>query len=327
MNKFFRVLLKCLPLFVLMPQLSWAALTYVGPLDPANGFPRWYKDANGRRLTLCLETDSFCNAFDDVDPALPISFPGNFPHEAFWWSADAAVDVGDGEIRLILALEAAFAGEVAVPGERISFSRLRIRARGIPLGTYRITHPYGVNVFQVTNTDGRQINMTNDIGIEIEKFTGALTGDVGPFLVWDPAIAPLAPAGFVGDPAVEHQVIGSPFGTNFLRVERLINSRYTVVASTNLFLVQGKLDTRPEEPILEITPKGGIYQTAPIVTIRSSIPASIYYTLDGSNPLSSLTRFQYAGPFRLPDCAAIKFAAQTSNAQSDVGTEIFVKTP
>ena len=310
-----------------LPQVTMAALSFVGPLDPANGFPKWYKDSRGIRLTLCLDPDTFCLPLEDVDPTLPVTFPDNFPGEAFWWKADAAVDVGDGEVRLILAMEAAFAGEVPVAGERISFSRVRIRARGIPLGTYRITHPYGQEVFVVDTDEGRQINLTNDVGIQVENFSGALTGAVGPFLVWDPAVPPLAPAGFIGDPGIEHRVIGSPLNTNFLRVERLVGPTFQTVGFTDLFAVQGKLETRPEEPILAISPAGGIFAAPPIVTITSSIPATIYYTLDGSNPLNSTTRIQYNGPVQLRDCAAVKFAAQTSNAQSEVSSAIYIKVP
>src|SRR5205823_3849942 len=39
-----------------------AALTAVGPLDPTNGFPAWYQDANGLQVALCV-----------ADPGCPIS--------------------------------------------------------------------------------------------------------------------------------------------------------------------------------------------------------------------------------------------------------------
>jgi hypothetical protein len=32
-------------------------------------------------------------------------------------------------------------------------------------------------------------------------------------------VAPAAPAGFIGDAATNHKVIGSPFGTNIFRIE------------------------------------------------------------------------------------------------------------
>lgn len=322
-----KLFLKVLPLTLLFPLYAQAALTFMGPLDPANGFPRWYKDANGVRLTLCLDVNTFCLPQEDIDPNLPVSFPDNFPGEAFWWNAGADVNVDGGQVRLVLALEAAFAAEVPRAGDRISFARVRIRSRDLPLGTYRITHPYGQETFEVTNTNGRQINMTNDVGVANEQFGGALNGDIGPFLVWDPSAQPLAPEGFVGDPNVPHRVIGSPNGTNFLRVERLADGTFTTVGFTDLFSVAGKLDTLPEEPILSVSPKGGLFPVAPTVTIASSIPSDIFYTLDGSDPLTSATRISYLGPVQLPDCAAFRFASETADAKSEIQTEMYIKVP
>jgi hypothetical protein len=327
-DKFIKLLLGWLPLCLMFPVLAHAALSFVGPLDPANGFPRWYKDSRGVRLALCLDQNTFCQPLDGADPALPISFPTNFADESFWWTGEALIDnVEGGQVLLVMAIEGGFAGGVPLAGDRIAFSRLRIRARDVPLGTYRITHPYGQAIFEATSPIGRQINDTNDVGVQVESFDGALAGQVGPFLVWNPAVAPAAPAGFVGDPLVPHRVIGSPNGTNFLRVERRINGTFTEVGFTNEFRISGKLDTLPEEPILSISPKGGIFGTAPMVNITSSIPSTIFYTLDASDPLTSPTRLIYTAPFQLADCAAIKFAATTPNAQSDVKTELYIKAP
>lgn len=316
-------LLQAVCLLVVLSSSAFAGLSFVGPLDPAHGFPRWYKDLNNTRLQLCLDINTFCLPLN-VDPTLSISFPDNFPDEAFWWNGEGLVNIGTGQIRLVMAIEAAFAGAVPVAGERISFARLRIRARGIPTGNYRITHPYGQHNFTVTSTTGRQINMTNDVGIEVEVFSGALKGDIGPFLIWDPAVLPLAPGGFIGDPAILHTVKGSPFGTNFMRVERWNGTSWIVQGFTNQFRVAGKYDTLPEEPIVSVSPRGGIFQIAPIVSIQSSIDSKIYYTLDGTNPLSSPTRQIYTEPIQLNGCAALKYAAETLNAISDIGTELYV---
>jgi hypothetical protein len=53
------------------------------------------------------------------------------------------------------ALEAAFEGENAVPGQNILFSRVRIRMDGLVAGaTHHITHPYGVLDLVATPVDG-----------------------------------------------------------------------------------------------------------------------------------------------------------------------------
>ena len=58
------------------------------------GFPDWYQDANGVRLALCDDpADSGCVVLggDGYDPALPISFPDNYPPELFYALADSSI--------------------------------------------------------------------------------------------------------------------------------------------------------------------------------------------------------------------------------------------
>ena len=107
--------------------------------------------------------------FDDTQPVV---FPTNFPPEAFWYTADATiVDAASGiDLTYIAHLEAAFAAEEPKDGNQVSFARIRIRVDVPTPGTYTITHPYGVEVIEVTpedfGTDGdRGINMTRDLGI------------------------------------------------------------------------------------------------------------------------------------------------------------------
>lgn len=226
---------------LLLPQLAFAVLTAVGPKNPANGFPRWYQDSTGLKLQLCLDKNTHCLPLEGVNMNLPIRFPRNFPHEAFWWAGEADAEVtGGGRVQVVLAIEAAFMNDIPQRRQRISFARVRIRGFRLPVGTYRITHPYGQQTFQVSRVSGRNINFTDDVGIAREKFKGALKGAIGPFLVWDPAVAPDAPAGFIGNPDIAHEVVGSPFGTNFIKVER-IDGTVREVGFTNLFHVQGKI--------------------------------------------------------------------------------------
>src|SRR6185436_11863704 len=50
--------------------------------------------------------------------------------------------------------------------------------------------------------------VTEDIGASVGTFDDALKGRIAPFLKWDPAIAPAAPDGYIGDPNIDHQVTG-----------------------------------------------------------------------------------------------------------------------
>lgn len=78
--------------------------------------------------------------FDDTQP---IVFPTNFPDEAFWFTADAAiVDATRGiDLSYGTAIEAAFAAEEPVDGDQVSFARVRIRVDVPTAGTYVVTHP------------------------------------------------------------------------------------------------------------------------------------------------------------------------------------------
>lgn len=219
-------------------------LVQVGPIAD-NGFPTWYKDSNGIRLEACLTMeDPLCPVLADTvpDPTQPISFPDNFPDEFFYQLAGTTVTAtGVGDVRLVMDLEGAFASEVQ-DGDQMVFGRIRIRAKDLPDGqTIRVTHPYGIDV--VTGADGDGVFMTEDVGIAPGEFGGALKSRIGPFLQWDPAIAPAAPEGYTGDPGTPHQVIGSPYGTNFVKIELqdpAAPGGWTEVGGTDLFEVQGR---------------------------------------------------------------------------------------
>jgi len=246
-------------------------LKQVGPVDETNGFPLWYKDTNNVRLQLCLDpNDANCNIIGDLpDPTQPASFPDNFPDEAFWAVADSALDAGvDATGRpekalLVTATEAAFgsADGLPAPHQQISFGRIRIRVSGLIDGaTYTVTHPYGVEHIQAETGAIKGINTTEDIGglVPNGTFDETLGSKAAPFLKWPTG----APAGYLGDPAVEHVVTGSPFNTNLFRIEGPAGSftgstQLCADASlggsptetddcieSDLFTVQGKLATR-----------------------------------------------------------------------------------
>jgi hypothetical protein len=231
-------------------------LVAVGPTSAVHGFPVWYEDAKGLTLELCVDpADPYCLAAPLPNPDQPISFPGNFPDESFWSTADAIMDTnGGGQAQVVLALEAAFAGGAPAAGDQISFGRVRYRVDNLQAGaTYTITTPYGTDEIVAASGGANGINSTEDIGIAPGVFTGALGSRIGPFLTWDPAVGPDPPAGYVGDPAVPHKVIGSPFGTNLFRIVGpgvgevgspfLCAPPATDCIETDLFTVTGKIST------------------------------------------------------------------------------------
>ncbi len=232
---------------VVQPSTARAgSLTQVGPIAD-HGFPNWYRDSNGIRLEGCWQTgDPLCEplAGEIPNPDAASSYPDNFPGEHFYQMADASVPAGvAGTVDVIMNLEGAFAADEVKAGDEMVFGRIRIRAKDAANGTYRITHPYGIDEFSVT--DGAGINMTEDVGTVPGAFGGALQGRVGPYLTWDTfgttgADAP--PAGYIGDPGVAHKVKGSPYGTNLVLVElKDASGEWQTIGTTDLFTVQGRL--------------------------------------------------------------------------------------
>jgi len=215
----------------------------VGPVSADNGYPIWYRDAHGTEVELCLEfTNPLCGFLPGAIPneGAPISFPGNFPGEAFWWSAESAIDNGTQSALLVMAVEAAFAsGEVPTPGDQISFGRVRIRLDGlIPDANYTVTHPYGTTI--VTAEPDGTVFVTEDIGslTTPADFSLALDSPVlDGLLEWDPLVLPAPPAGYLGDPALAHTVIGSPTGNNLFSVQ---GPGLPVAFQSDQFFIMGK---------------------------------------------------------------------------------------
>ncbi|MGB2992033.1 MAG: IPT/TIG domain protein [Paenisporosarcina sp.] len=205
----------------------------VGPINAFDGFPVWYKDENGMRLQLNVDPNdpfSGITSADLPDPSQSVSFPTNYPGEAFYMQVEAEMTTGTGErARLVLALEAAFVNEVPAAGDQIVFGRVRIRIFGLqPNVEYTVSHPYGIDTFFAEpDGDGAgEINFTEDIGgLNGGEFDLAINSRVHPFLQWDPTVEPFAPSGYLGNPAVSHPIVGSLFidafgePQNFFRIE------------------------------------------------------------------------------------------------------------
>ncbi|MFQ5482906.1 MAG: immunoglobulin-like domain-containing protein, partial [Nitrospinaceae bacterium] len=226
-----------LSIMILAGISTAGAVTRVGPVNPLNGYPLFYEDSNGLRLDLC---DDLVNCFfAPPNPALPAEFPINWPDEAFYWAAEAVMDSGTTVVAqntkaiLVMAREAAFFDGPVVDGDQVVFSRIRFFIDGIPTmtgNTYRITYPYGTETFTSGEGDGGPgvkgpgLSTTRDVGITAPGEFSAATAILDPFLI--PAAMDLntlkSNPGSLLDTTGGLQnvpVKGSPFGTNFFRIE------------------------------------------------------------------------------------------------------------
>ncbi|MCM3687566.1 hypothetical protein [Kocuria rosea] len=295
-------------------QRNPGGLTAVGPVNTDHGYPAWYEDRTKTRTELCLDADNPLCGFlpgDVPDPAKPISFPGNFPGEAFYMLAGSELELpGGGRAVLVLALEAAFANENPIPGDQVVFARQRITVRDAPPNTtLTFTHPYGTMTID-TDAEGAG-KLVEDVSPAIGNFQTPLKGDVGPFLKWDSG----APEGYLGNPDVEHTITGSPFGTNFFSV-----SGGGLDVRNDLFSVMGKISTntgvQTDRAVvngeyidvfatsrgdqLEVAGQDGVFETTPMekedgdserayarIKFTGAAPASVTVRNLGDKPVSS----------------------------------------
>jgi hypothetical protein len=145
----------------------------------------------------------------------------------------------------VIALEGAFLNGAAAAGQQLVFGRLRLRVTAglVPNATYTITTPVGIFTM-VADGNGR-INTTDDIGLIPLDFTGplsALHSHVGPFLRWDTDLPLFDLAGreYLGTPAIDHTITGSPAGTNFFRIDGpSVGGAGVNRVETSLFAVTG----------------------------------------------------------------------------------------
>jgi hypothetical protein len=194
-------------------------LVKFGPTNPEHGFPDWYRDSNGIELEPCIDArDPNCNAPPVPDPEAKPAFPANFPDEFFYMLADANLTANGGNVVLAeYAVEGAFGAGPVMAGDQMVFGRTRYRIRGglQPDTEYKVTNPYGVDYVR-TDPGTTELFVTEDAGASVGAFGAVFYGQVGPFLTWTGTDAP---AGYVGDPATLHTVTGSPFNTNFVKIE------------------------------------------------------------------------------------------------------------
>jgi hypothetical protein len=231
----------------------------VGPVAPAGGpgagFPVWYQDQNGLALELMPSADGF-GISAAVEPGNPFSQQIGFGPEGFWWSTEADIG-GPGQPLdgiMVLAMEAAFAGESAVDGEQSAFGRVRFVFNVPAPGNYTVTYPFGTKIFAVDAiVPGPEIVDTADIGclaiggvstcdpakvgtgvpplLTAGGFVAALSSGIGPFLTWDtfnlnplltdPALINPAFPGkrYIGNVLTPHRIKAMPGINTFVRVD------------------------------------------------------------------------------------------------------------
>ena len=270
-------------------------LAAVGPVSAADGFPVWYRDKTGLRLQNCISADPLCPPVGLPNALLPTSFPDNYPDEAFYARTAATIPItGGGDAFVEMQVEQAFAGPAVVDGDQITFARVRYII-DVPDGTsVKVTTPVGVKTMVAPNDGKGMIKDTEDIGIGSPgDYSGALGGRIGPFLTWDTyptdaALQPNAVTGrdaYIGDPGVDHKIIGSAYNTNFFRAEApginptpLVDKCLTVdgppadCIETNLFSVQGKLATTSGVTAEQVTYSRSSAGAGSVDVFASSLP-------------------------------------------------------
>src|SRR5215210_1159122 len=216
-----------------------ASLSAVSPTLLESGHPFSYTDPSGLSLELCIN-DPGCPA---SPPVLENAAPND---EAFYQLASATASQGSKSVTLDFNLEAAYLDSA------ITFGRIQATLEGLePNGVYTITHPYGTTTFTADENgelrSGDRAGQREEIGAVEGNFDATLATSIGPFLRWTGTDAP---AGYIGDGSTPHTVVGSPTGTNSIRVSGpglpdVVTDPVTGEVSgglfSELFTVEGKI--------------------------------------------------------------------------------------
>lgn len=305
-----------------------------GTTDPDTGFPIWLEDSKGLRLEPCF-TGTNCSA-TVPEPSRQPSTPDNIGDHVVYWSARADLPTRDGgQAQLLLTKRGGFLpSDKPTDGKQQVLSRIRIQVDNlVPGATYRVTHPYGVETFSSVDGGRRSIDFIEDLGClhaPCGDLAASLNGRVDPWLTWDTLGAPSGgpPAGYVGDAATPHRVVGSLLSDadgnrqNYFKIEGPdVGGPGVDVLQTNLFIVEGKLAGLAAFA----NPKGGLYEGDQAVTLAASDPAAeIFYTTDGTEPTERST--PYNGPFDVSSSTTLKFVALGEAGSKDSGSRSPVVT-
>src|SRR4051794_22516011 len=262
-----------------------ASLSAVGPVNPRTGFPDWYQDGTGLKLSLCLDGLPVCSS-----GAADIAPPDG---EAFWWRAQGDLAQGTVTAKMAFAQEAAWLN--GGPG---SFGRIRVTiTRARPGGVYSVRPPYGS--MTITADASGVAKSTTDVGCGAAPcdWAAALGTGLGPALLhWD-ASAPAPPAGYIGDAATPHKVVGSPTGFNAFSV-----SGPGIAQSTDLLTVEGKL-AGPPVPDIAVAPSADFGATTPGAPVQRTVTVTSMGVPDAAGRSNLLL-----GPAALAGPQAASFA-------------------
>lgn len=77
-------------------------------------------------------------------------------------------------------------------------------------------------------------------------------------------------------------------------------------------------------PVSTATPPGGSYRAAQSVSLAASRAATIYYTIDGSDPVTSATRQTYSAPLAISASTTLKFYSRDDQVSEPAHTEAYV---
>ena len=228
-----------------------------GPTNPVDLYPESVTDSRGLSLQICRNAE-LC-FFDPAIAGNLVSAQTGTGTESFYWLAEASLSepARGFDALVVMATEATYNTPEPVAGQQLTFTRLRIRLDVPAPGIYRVEHPYGVNEYRIEVVGaGRDLSETFDISFVAND--PVAQGKVGPWLTWDPVLAPPPPPGYIGDGVTPQPVVGSPCDTNFVRVTArdfngapiAIGANGGPVAMTPLFVVQGQLfDGRVQTPL------------------------------------------------------------------------------
>jgi hypothetical protein len=296
----------------------------------ATGYPLWYQDSNGLRLSLCLDNHveiapgSFINPCLTAEPFLgaPISFPANFGSEAFYWAATGFAPFTSardgvpvpGSILLVLSLEAGFSELLQVDGAQAVFARIRVRVDTPVAGRYRVTHPYGTREYTVTTvTADREIRQTQDVGNVLPPLPAGPPpqGDFTLALEDGPAPPPL-----IADPGVDVGVISDgPTGIGPFLVPL---TPPVIALDGSVYLSNPGTDFEP----LTVPVAGGSHGNVFRVELLDPPPG---FFLDGAraSQVLEIDRFQVVGKL-FPDRPNLRPVAQPDSASTRMDVPVTI---